>query len=226
MPEPDFFDRLVSRARGAPAADPGWVRPRLPQLFERTGLEIQEVEVDAAPVPAPAPAAPAVAAVTQRVQAAAPEESRPIAVPVPAPVVPVEPVTTPAATAPVAAPAPPVSSPASPAVLRVERLVERAESRHREPGEATGALTTVPKSVEAGVPLAARRVPAVPFDARRAPAAEPARAAPPEQVIKVSIGRLEVTAAAPAQERPQRRAAGRPAPRVSLDRHLGREEAP
>ncbi|GAB7045617.1 hypothetical protein [Catenuloplanes indicus] len=228
---PDFFDRLAERARGVPAADPSWVRPRLPAAFERApGLEIQEVEVDApdgraeparipprvdAPRPVPVPRAsepPAAAAAT-------PPVTVPVSVPVDVPVRP-----------------PVLPVPAPVAVTPVESVVERTV---RSAGEATDselapvAASPVPSRPDFDLaplaPLAARTVPPVPFDARGT-AAEPTAARAPaaaaQPVIRVSIGRLEVSAAPEPPRDERRRPVPRPEPRISLDRYLSDREAP
>ncbi|MDR7275509.1 hypothetical protein [Catenuloplanes atrovinosus] len=227
---PDFFDRLAERAHGVPAADPSWVRPRLPQPFERvTGLEIQEVEVDA---PAPSRAAPGGPPAREQVRhvPGAPVVPPPAPAAPPPPVAPVIAPVVPAASAVVGAPEP------APAAIGevVETVVERAvpvTTGAEQPERTRMTASTVPAKTDFDpAPLAARRVPPVPFDPRGAATAEPtaprATAAPADPVIRVSIGRLEISAAPPPAERPDRRASRRPDPRISLDSYLNSREAP
>lgn len=222
---PDYFDRLVGRSLGAAATvDQPWVRPRLPQLFERPGPEATEFPAAAAaapltpvPVTAPAGVPPAGAGrdtlVDVRHTAVTVREK---AFDLPSPGFPA-----PAGDA----------SPVVAATERVERLVERQTVRPLTPAVVEHPVAE-PRLDQ---PLTAQVVPPQAIDPR--PAAAPAapetvaakadpQPAAPERVVRISIGRLAVTAAAP--DRPDRGPdrPGRAKPRVSLDRYLGREEEP
>ena len=224
---PDLFDRLVARD-AAPASLP-LARPRLAMPFERlrpaplTELDV-EVEAEAKPPTTPGrrsarPDSPALAAVQPSVlrqieqtvrsvetvrslpsapeRAAAPGVIRAVTERLVAPDVQVTPVTArpEAAAEPVAFPATgaPVPQPV--------------------PGTAAPAPTSRGQVV---VPAMARTA----VEARRREAA--AAAAPAEPSVQVSIGRLEVTTAAPEPSRKREGRAGRAEPKVGLDEFLNR----
>lgn len=218
---PDYFDRLIGRSLGAEAGDQPWVRPRLPQLFERPALELHETRIAAtAPDPAaapppPPPRQPTGEHVVEHTRTT--ETVRARAVPDPPPLSPTSPLSAPAPTGRTPDPVVPSAAP----ITTVDVLP-----------------VTPPAAPVAGPvldrPLAARPVPPAPADPRPAapvaarsatPAGRADRPQPaPERVVRISIGRLAVTAAG--SDRPARDAERRErsAPRVSLDRYLGREE--
>ncbi|MBC6463032.1 hypothetical protein [Actinomadura sp. HBU206391] len=232
---PDHFDRLVARGTGLPTGAAGGgdaasvpARPRLPLPFERPDLVVTEDLVEGAgPRPAgtppsgpglPPPSAAPDTTVTQpalvrlirhetilrersqelgrsapALESAPPEEWRPA----PAPETPV---------------APAQREPAVPQEPRrpdtVRPAGELRPSRARRPVPSTAASPAramVMKPDQTGATPPARRA-----------------ARPPERVVRISIGRLEVTAAAaprsPARDRPP----SRREPAVSLDRFLAR----
>jgi hypothetical protein len=246
---PDFFDRLVGR--GAPDAGgpgpggPPRVRPRLPGPFERmdalggdTGIRtVHEERTAAPPVTGPAgpvpPPAPTPIGDRRTARPATPGELR-----------------LPAAVreqlydsrlAPRAPAASLLMPPAAPAVRPAERPGPRtaAPRDDRGPGPAGPANRQAPAPAAALPAAPARPVPAGPGPrpaaGRRSPAgnADPAGSRgggqrPPERVVHVSIGRLEVKAAGPAaraQDRPGRTdRPRRPAPVLGLSEYLSREE--
>ncbi|MFI1255241.1 hypothetical protein ACH4U6_15810 [Streptomyces netropsis] len=236
---PDFFDRLLARhvpgRQGTPTAV-ARLRPRLPGPFER----IETAGTDAPGPTAGPPPAPGSA------RAAGPS-------PVPAPPRPAPPAAPPAPRATTPAPQRPAPAvrlvPARPLLVAppLPPAATAAPNGERTPGGHTGAA----RPDATGQPLGqATRNPAPPASrpstpkpgtpavsaARPKPPQRPAdtttvgdrrrRQKPPERVVHVSIGRLEVTAGhrqSPAK--PDRRAGtedrGRPKPAMTLDRYLG-----
>ncbi|MFF5077461.1 hypothetical protein ACFY36_10440 [Actinoplanes sp. NPDC000266] len=214
---PDYFDRLIGRSLATgDASGQAWVRPRLPQLFERPAVEVQETWAEppaASPPPSAAVARPPATADRERVIV---DHSRTAET--------VRETSVRETLRPTAAPPPEAPAPAEPRATRLERVVERQPPRPAARAPENPSVTE-PRLER---PLAARAVPALPVDPRPAapiatPFATPETPAAPERTVRVSIGKLAVTAATPARatggERP-----GRARPRVSLDRHLGREE--
>ncbi|MEW2578915.1 hypothetical protein [Streptomyces syringium] len=236
---PDFFDRLLARhvpgRQGAPTAV-ARLRPRLPGPFERietAGTDAPSPIAGTAPAPGsdrragptsvPAPPRPAPSAAPPAPRATAtppPERTTPAVRLLPARPLLVAPPLLPAATA--------------------------APNGERAPGRHSGAarsVTTERPSAQATrrpTPLASRPptptpgTPAVPA-ARPKPPHRPAdstgtgdrrrRQKPPERVVHVSIGRLEVTAGqrqgpAKPDRRPRTEDGGRPGPAMTLDQYL------
>ncbi|WP_434582181.1 hypothetical protein [Carbonactinospora thermoautotrophica] len=226
---PDFFDRLVARAGLREPAGVARVRPRLPSLFERPQSPAEPTPYQKTPRPRPTASAAnppgarsgppgerrAEPALVQLVRQPVVyrNEQRVVAAPGPTPVPP-GPVRPPAVLRPTGPPAgPPRPAP------RITPPAAAPEPRAR-PKTAPPQPGPLPRG-----PVAVSAV-------RRAPAREPAREpAParrrqqpprPERVVHVSIGRLEVRAAAPGPApRPR---PGRPAPVMPLDEFLAREE--
>ncbi len=241
---PDLFDRLLARngAMSRPEAVVPLVRPRLAMPFERlpaAPLTEIEVEVDAAPTgsaatpgaPSPASARPAAG---RGAPVAQPSALRRIEETVRA----FETVRT------VSAAAPGAEHTAAPAVVRrvVERLVppagpvlpaafvEQALEQPAYPRPVADTPAQSPARAPGHAP--APRPAALPVAPR--PAGETRRrdagSAPAEPSVQVSIGRLEVTTAAPEPKRERDGRSGRPEPAVGLeaflDRHsLKRQEA-
>jgi hypothetical protein len=222
-PPADYFDRLVGR--GGPAR----VRPRLPEPFERADaphgpaepLELDEERPAAAPPrparpaagPAPLHTAPARAADPAPARPAPPRVTRvlretAVLAAAPAPLL-----------LPPAAPPPPVPPPARPARERAAEPTDRQEP----------ALAPVlpPTTTERPAPGPAPARPAVratvPVPDARGTARERDRRRPAaERTVHVTIGRVEVTAAAPPRRGPAPDRPRRPAPTVSLDTYLSR----
>ncbi|WP_026361199.1 hypothetical protein [Amycolatopsis nigrescens] len=225
---PDYFDRLVARAADwpdAPEAVPK-VRPRLPDPFERPPrAQLEQFEtVDAPPFTAPVPDDP------------------------PVPSLPAPPFPLPRPDFPAAGPEPRpepvrqaeriVSVPSGQVRETLRRLVDRLEVRTevvaappvrpaapRAPraGRPTGHRETVPAPVRPSVVdirLAGRAQ--EPGGTARSPGERRAQPPPAERVVRVSIGKLAVKAAAQ-PEQPRPRGGQRPSPVVSLDRYLAGE---
>ncbi|AIR97479.1 hypothetical protein [Streptomyces glaucescens] len=228
----DFLDRLIARHAPAPGSLPraARVRPRLPGPFERVeAVRARGTEEDAAPVwpattspaeprgdgPArPVPAAGPARLLTERERTVVRAEPAPAKPPPPAPPVPAPPLPRPVA------PPPPARRPApDPGRRPAGRPAERtatpaAASAPRPPGAAPAAPAAAPHPRAADTAAARGAV-------RQAAARRAGRA--PEQVVRVQIGRLEVTAGPPPGGGPARRApARRPAATVSLADYLGR----
>ncbi len=239
---PDFFDRLAARAAGTPRAAGGGddtagtavrARPRLPTVFER---------------PVPGPDLPFVEEERQAPPRMAIREPRSRPEPEPARGSPAQPVPAPE---PEPWPRPrreePPTREPSTVVDRTEvRMVERQQPLLVPPPEAPRIVPETP-APDAVTPAAVREQPrasALPGErptraapARPAPAAPspagvtPVRARrqqprPPERVVHVNIGRLEVTAAGQRHRQGQRdrqdqqEQSARPDPALSLDRYL------
>ena len=247
---PDFFDRLLARdARlgGGPAAAArtadleqraGVTRtfPRVPMVFEwpEVALTEQVTESDAGTAPAPAARAvpPGVASgpAPSPGQLAAPPSSQ-VTPPVRGPetiVPPGHPLLVPPALLPVSA----------------EAAGEQAFVSHEAVTDTSPALTGPPRTAAPAGPgrgepdaLASRQPPAPhrPAQIASTPAARNVRlpadrtqrhaAPPPERVVQVRIGRIEVRPVDRAEPgRPADRAPGRPEPRLSLGRFLAGED--
>ncbi|MDX3454894.1 hypothetical protein PV396_23640 [Streptomyces sp. ME02-8801-2C] len=235
-PEPDFLDRLIARHTAGAVTGAARVRPRLPGPFER-------VEAVRAPVPDPdgqsplwpGPASPAAVA-------APPDRPRPaVSGARPGPerertVVRTEQVYAEQPTLP----APPIADPEGPLLRPVTPLLPgprpagrpalRTAGGQRPASDSprtTAAVTSLPGPDTASRAGSAAPRPSAADTAaareavRQAAARRPGRA--PEQVVEVRIGRLEVTAAAPAGATRRRPAsAERPAATVSLADYLAR----
>jgi hypothetical protein len=221
----DFFDRLLARSLPGhpPPPDEAIVRPRLPQRFEPppAPADIEEREfVMAAPgappaaarvVPKPAASAPhsesgraeraTAQGVLRVVEEAAPAPAAPALVPTPVP-------------APARAERPAPTSPTRPATPAAEHTTINVTVAAA--GPPVGAL--LPTAVSRAAADPSRPAPPQPIRAL------PRRGAstPPQRVVQVSIGRVEVTAAGP--QRPAAKRSSRPEPVVSLERYLARED--
>ncbi|SHF09586.1 hypothetical protein [Streptoalloteichus hindustanus] len=225
----DFFDRLVARTVPGVAMPEGeaLVRPRLPHLFERGEVADMSAaepltwptrvgspgEVTVAPVAASRPVERQRVEHEEHVVRRAQDDA---SVPVSRKADPGgrgDPgVTTPAAVVRPVVRTPVVPPPSRPAAQEVVPPVWTV----RTP-DAVGELvppTAPPPGVVPPQWTDGRR--AGPSFGRRAPARQP------EQTVRVSIGRLEVTASA-ARREPERARPGRPEPAVSLERFLDRE---
>ncbi|WP_225847548.1 hypothetical protein [Streptomyces sp. HPF1205] len=232
---PDFFDRLVARhapdAGGAPRA-----RPRLPGPFER--LDTRDPQADPPLLDTERPAPPPSAPLVRAAPAAGPAVTAPVARPgQPAaarvPLV-VRETASPEQGA-LVAPAVPRFEPAAAAVREGERgarretAAPRQEQRGRsEPREGRERVVIRESAAALAAPPATTppRTPARPATAAaRQPASRPK---PPERIVHVSIGRLEVTAAGRrpgAERRPDRAGrAVRATPVLSLEKYLTRGE--
>ncbi|MCC8250482.1 hypothetical protein [Saccharothrix luteola] len=214
----DHFDRLLARSvPGLPAADQV-VRPRLPRLYERFDAE-PEAEVEVWPT-APAPV------VRPATGPRGPEGPRGPAG------------GTPGVPAPPAAQAPPEVGPPAPGpvpVRVIETVISTERTRHevvREP-LVEHRSTTLEVTGRPAAPVAELRprhttvvVPPPVVEPRRAPAPAlaPVAAPPPQPLVQVSIGRVEVTAAEPERGRPPRPRVRRAEPVLSLERYLARED--
>ncbi|MFE6174984.1 hypothetical protein [Streptomyces sp. NPDC056464] len=238
-PAPDFLDRLI--ARHAPAAAgprPGVVkvRPRLPGPFERVeavrstatapddGSDLLRPAATPSDVrrdSAPRPATPATRSHTERERTVVRTEHTP-ADPAPRPAARALP------EAPLLRPVAPLAPGPRPAPDAVQRTAGRgrpergaaqtAASVPNPPGTdaATSATVSSPLRPSAADTAAARDA------VRQAAARRPGR--PPEQVVQVQIGRLEVTAgASPSGGTRQRTSsAARPGTTLSLAEYLAR----
>ncbi|MGW3034691.1 hypothetical protein ACWDCB_26185 [Streptomyces sp. NPDC001178] len=227
---PDFLDRLLVRhASPRPAAVR--VRPRLPGPFER--VEAVRAAAPAAdedtllwPATTPAPVAPPDAPRASAVQARThPERERTV---VRTEREPVEPA--PRASEPVRAEAPLLRPVAPVAPGPLPEAGRRAAGRGRtESGPAQTAVSVpippgteaAPQAVSAALRPSAADTAAARDAVRQAAARRPSK--PTEQVVQVQIGRLEVTAATPAEGAGQRRrTAERPGTALSLADYLAR----
>jgi hypothetical protein len=239
----DHFDRLVGRGAPAPA-DGGAlrVRPRLPGPFERMGAPaggagVLELETEQ---PASAPTAQMTQAPAARPAPAPPHTyaepwpaRQPVADPLPRALrEQVGPehgtLMAPASRGVVPPPVGPAGrTPNDPdtaqhrATSTEHRITEPTE-QHRTPG---GRADPAPRSA-AAVPAQTTRPAAPARDRGREGNRAAVQQRPPERVVHVSIGRLEVRAAAGRTERPERSArSGRTTPALSLEKYLSREEA-
>ncbi|MEU1288952.1 hypothetical protein [Kitasatospora sp. NPDC005856] len=229
---PDHFDRLV--AKGDPGGDRAGVRvrPRLPGPFERLDALAPAPPVadeesfgpgrsGGSPVPVPLPRPPAAppAAPVARALRTAVGEDRPVVAPVlPLPRTPL-------------LIAPPVTAGAAPAV---EPTVRGKDAR---PAAVPPPVAALHRAAAPELPTVAPPAPvrpaAAPASVRRAAvAAAPGQAhgtgtrgrqRPVERVVRVQIGRVEVTAAQRTPAGPTKPAAARPGPALGLDKYLDRE---
>jgi hypothetical protein len=221
---PDFFDRLLARSVPGFPLPPGEtvVAPRLPQLFEPVGTATeldQEAVISApaqrAPAATPAPPPPATAEVRRE-----PVEAVPPAGPLPAVI---------SVSTPRPAMATTVPVPVRPAPERAALPVELPREHLREE-QLTKINHTVSQGEPAGTLLPSSTTVVVPAsgstpDARRASGAPGRRHdPPPPQVVRVSIGRVEVTAAGADAKPPARPTPSRPEPAISLERYLTRRD--
>ena len=220
---PDYFDRLLARSvPGCPVpSGETVVAPRLPQLFEQFSTEVETEELLPAavrPAPQAAPVPPPVTVVERHSPAS--EAPRP------------EPAVQPPALAPppVAPSVIPVRVPQTAAAQApagvVERQVERPVEQHlttvnvvlEHHGAPAGTL--LPRGTTGAVPA----TPA-PVDTARAATVAARRGEPrQQQVVRVSIGRVEVTATSPERRPPAQARPSRPDPAMSLERYLTRED--
>jgi hypothetical protein len=215
----DFLDRLLARSvPGFPLPQGETVvAPRLPQLFEQGGaaLDVEEF-VAAASTPAVTTAARPPIPATPREDA-----QREIRQASPSPVAAV-PARTPATAAiPVVPPSLITSS------ERVTTTVEAHSERVREEH-----FTTIDHTVYQGEPAATLLpsttvvVPATAAgtpEARRHGVTATRRGEPPQSMVRVSIGRVEVTGAAKPEKPPARPKPTRADPAMSLERYLAGE---
>jgi hypothetical protein len=245
---PDFFDRLLARdarpgagpAAAARTADleqrAGVTRtfPRVPMMFEwpQVALTEQVTETDAAPAP-PAPAGvPGVASwpAPPPGQPSPPPPSRPLpADRGPGTIVPPgHPLLVPPALAPVPAEAarghvsvPYEEGPDTlPALAGQEHASDPSGPRRGQPDAPASRRPPPPRG-----PAGPTNVP--PSSGVALPAGRAQRHAvpPPERVVQVRIGRIEVRPAESAEpRRPAGRAPGRAGPRLSLERFLAGED--
>ncbi|MFD5835196.1 hypothetical protein ACFWHV_16735 [Streptomyces collinus] len=236
-PEPDFLDRLLARHTSPAARRPGvvLVRPRLAGPFERTeAVRATAPDPDGAgplwPAVAPtaetwpAPASPAAREVvrTERERTVVRTEQTPAPGELTArPVRPAEP------GEPLLRPAPPVR----PALRPVPGTARRAAGRDRPEGTAPTSAASAPPPPGADAAPPAVSAPLLPSAADTAAARDAVRQAaarrpgrPAEQVVRVQIGRLEVTAGGTPQGggRARPREAERPRTTVSLADYLAR----
>jgi hypothetical protein len=237
-PVPDFLDRLIARhvpAAAGPRPGVVRVRPRLPGPFERVeAVRATAAEPDdgsgllwpsATPSAerhgdAPRPATPAARLHTERERTVvhterAPEDPAPRSTPRALP------------EAPLLRPVAPVVPGRRPA----PDATRRAPGRERPDRAATPSTASVPIPPGTDAVSAAVSTPLRPSAADTAAARDAVRQAaarrpgrPPEQVVQVQIGRLEVTAApAPSGGTRQRTPpAGRPGTTLSLAEYLAR----
>ncbi|KWX02092.1 hypothetical protein LI90_3131 [Carbonactinospora thermoautotrophica] len=224
---PDFFDRLVARGGLREPAGVARVRPRLPSLFERPQPPAEPTPYQKTPRPRPTASAAnppgarsgplgerrAEPALVQLVRQPVVyrNEQRVVAAPGPTPVPP-GPVRPPAVLRPTA---PRPTGPPRPA----QRITPPAAAPEPRARPKTAPAAARPAAARAG---GRTRRPARPPAREPAPARRRQQPPRPERVVHVSIGRLEVRAAAPGPApRPR---PGRPAPVVPLDEFLAREE--
>lgn len=231
---PDFLDRLIAR-HTAPRPASVRVRPRLPGPFERVeavraraaapeenALLWPAAVPTAVPPDPPGPAVVETRTGTERELTVVRTERGPVD-PAPRPSAPVR------AEAPLPRPAAPLQPAPRPSPDGGRRAAGRGRA---EPGRAqTSAFAPIPPGTDAAPhPVSAALRPSAADTAaardavRQAAARRPARAS--EQVVRVQIGRLEVTAgAAPAGGRQRTPAADRAAATLSLAEYLaqGRE---
>lgn len=232
QPGPDFLDRLIAR-HTAPRPASVRVRPRLPGPFERVeAVRARTTAADedaplwpaATPSAVPPPEAPRPAVVESRThlereRTVVRTERGPIAPP-PRPSEPRH------AEAPLLRPTAPVTPGPRPPADAGRRAAGRVRA---EPGPALIAASVpippgtdaAPHAVSAAPGPGAADTAAARAAVRQAAARRPARAT--EQVVRVQIGRLEVTAgAAPAGDRRRTPAAGRTEAALSLAEYLAR----
>ncbi|HEV7975022.1 hypothetical protein [Amycolatopsis sp.] len=218
---PDFLDRLLARSvPGFPAPQGETVvTPRLPQLFEHGGaaLDVEEF-VAAASAPAVTTAAqpPIPVAPGRNPQRETRRPDPPSAVP--AALTPRIP-----ATAAIPVVAPPLRT-ASERITTIEAHSEHVREEHFTTvdhtvyqGEPTATLLP---STTVVVPAAAGGTP----DVRRPGVAAARRGEQPQPLVRVSIGRVEVTGATKPDKPPARPKPARADPAMSLERYLSREE--
>ncbi len=207
---PDFFERLAARSAGLPGPQPRAL-PRLAHPFERAVASEVEPEITASPVVRPVvaemPASPGV--VERHTETLYQErESHHSTV--------VERHLTTVDTSSVHSVLERLEVRQPPLLVPVPTPIAPAVSQPPEPAGAPPAQPQ-PAPAVAAQPVrawtAVAQVASVP--ARRAAAPEP------ERVVHVSIGRVEVKAAAPAARQP--RPSGRAEPAVPLDKYLARE---
>ncbi|WP_416979758.1 hypothetical protein [Streptomyces sp. T028] len=233
---PDLFDRLLARTGTAirPDAVVTLARPRLAMPFERlpaAALTETEAEIDAAAPPRPVPEVPAAPPATAQAgpqRASAPRPS--VLSQIERTVRSIETVRTVFAGAPGT---PGGEHAAAPVVVRgvVEPLVPSADAAveafeqpaYRRPVADTPLRPpSVPLTAAARTgPTARPSVPRTAGEVRR----REAQAAPAEPSVQVTIGRLEVTTAAPEPKRERNGRTGRPEPTVGLAAFLDRREA-
>jgi len=207
---PDFFERLATRSAGLPGSRPRAL-PRLAHPFERASTPEVEPEITAIPYPRPVVvplAAPTPGVVERHTETLRHErESHHSSI---------------------------VEHRLTTVDSSVHRVLERLEVRQPPllvpvPAPAATAAPIQPPEPAGATPVMPQPAPAVAQPVRAwttvaKAASVPARraAAPePERVVHVSIGRVEVKAAAPAARAP--RPSGRPAPAVPLEKYLARE---
>lgn len=236
-PVPDFFDRLIARHTAGTVPGAARVRPRLPGPFER-------VEAVRAPAPDPDAQAPLWPTAAPAAAASAPDRPRPaVSGARQGPerertvVHDIERVYD----GRPAAPAPRTADPEGPLLRPVTPLLpgprpaagpaRRTAGGQRPEDGSTRTAVPVPSppgpdtvsraAVSASLRPSTADTAAAREAVRQAAARRPGRA--PEQVVEVRIGRLEVTAAAPAGAARRRTTAGeRPGATVSLADYLAR----
>jgi hypothetical protein len=225
--EPDLFDSLLARA-GVEASLPV-ARPRIAHAFERPADVVEEIvtEVSAAPHPSASPR-PSAAPVPAK-------DAAPAAAPVSAP-------TQSSTTIAAAAPQPVsmfqqiiqevtagrLTEPSHPVVQHYPS-VGRPDGPPAEPAVIPVTATADPRphpqphAAKAPALVAASTTAAPPRPASVRPVGRAARSRGAEEhVVRVNIGRLEVTATSSQKHR--REPARRPDPRISLDEFLRREQ--
>jgi len=212
---PDYFDRLLARSVPGYPLPPGdvVVSPWLPQVFEQVSPEPEQCEPAAPPDPVtprtpgtPGPTGPRGPSGEQPgVASSAVQVSRPEPVPAALRLVPV---------------------PESRTFTTSERTTHEV-LREQPVGQR---LTTVAMTVHQSARIAELEpshttaiAPVQYVEPRRVTVTQRAEAHQP-QVVHVSIGRVEVTAAAPQHKQAARTATRRPDPAMSLERYLARED--
>ncbi|MFI1369476.1 hypothetical protein [Streptomyces griseochromogenes] len=235
--EPDFLDRLIARHTAGPRQDTVRVRPRLPGPFERVeAVRAPAADPDATgavpwpyAAPAPVPGRDASRPATTEVRWHTERERTVVRTRR-------DPAEPPGRPVPAALPDAPLLRPAAPLApgpRPVPRTGSRTSGRGGPESVADRTAASVPNPPGAGaappalVPTAARPgaadATAARAAVRQAAARRPARA--PEQVVRVQIGRLEVTAGqAPPKNgaRQPARPSERPGAAVSLADYLAR----
>ncbi|KUO08467.1 hypothetical protein [Streptomyces sp. DSM 15324] len=237
---PDLFDRLLARTGAVLRPDTAMTlaRPRLAMPFERlpaappteteTGIE---TTIDAAPAPTrPVPetsAAPPVTAAAAAGPRGTPAPRPSVPAPIERTVRAIETVRTPSSEPPGGGPA------TAPGALRsvAERLVppEGVWAQPVPQPVSRRPVTDTPQPAPPARPAAAARTRAAAHDPvpRTAGAVRrrEAQAAPAEPSVHITIGRLEVTTAAPEPKRERTGRTARPEPAVGLAAFLDRREA-
>lgn len=229
---PDFFDRLIARARPPEASDVAFAYPRLPGPFERPAApppdafietieEVREAGPPPTGMPHPRPA-PGVPPATR----SDPPPLEPASIIARAPAVPGEPPPVSPAQAPARQPMPmPLATPVliGPDASSTAPAAQPADSPSRPIADQE--RVTIVSRPGQEPPLAPPRPLAIPAAAVR-PIQDGVPPPPEPPVVTVRIGRIEVRdATQDRRERPKNLAKRRPAPKLTLAAYLAAANA-